>query len=154
MKKMSDNIHTDTVSLVCESVCVLSGELFVQNISYNICTDMFSLLCDKSVCVLSGYSYMQNISDNIHTDNDFLFEYESEWESGEAAFFHGISENSHVDRVLIHTNSCASQHVSAVRPNRQSSFYNKCRQMGLMNPWSNNKVSQFPLALERRAFTV
>ena len=70
MKKISDNIHTDMVSLLCESVCVFSGEHFVQNISDNIYTDMVSLSYE-SVCVLSYYSYMQTLCDNVHTEKTF-----------------------------------------------------------------------------------
>ena len=118
MQNISDNVHTDVVSLLCESECGWLGGPSVQNISDNIHTDKVSLF-------------------EYETDRVSLFEYESEWESGEDASFHNISENSHIDNDfdLFFHSSCASQHVSAVCPNRKSYFYNKYKQTVLMNPW-------------------
>ena len=54
MKNISDNVHTDMVSLSYESECVMSCNPCVQNISGNVYTDMVSLSCEFE-CVLSVY---------------------------------------------------------------------------------------------------
>ena len=86
------------VSLACESECDFAGDLFVQNISDNIHTDITSLSCESSVRDKSTCTSDHNISDNIYTDMVSLL-CESVCEDQDHPSLQNISDNIHTDVV-------------------------------------------------------